>query len=579
MAKKIAFDFQSIKNRIVQNLSSKSEWATFLSYGTIDNLIDCIANELSYEIQYSEYNTMENWWNLARNRSSLLQMSPMHGYIVPRKRASVGTLRISASKNFDTPYSKNIIIPKYFQFNGGGLYVCAHNNYILASNENYKDIDCIQGESKEVSFLAEGFQYEEKIIYDDSIENDFFTLTVNGIEWKCVDSLFSYNSNDQVYQIITLNDLSGIQIRFGNDVFGKKLSKNDEVVFKYISTKGSDGNIYSTNIIKSVKSQAFDSSGESVKLYCTNLSTFVGGNDYPSIDEIRELSPKVYQTGDRASSKNDYETILKTLNYVGKVSVWGAYEYLIDHNLDPWGVIIPSDENVVHFAILDSNYQIISENQKKMITEILHEICDPTTLFKFETPNTIPMIFHINATLSSLSYTTAEIESKIQDTLMNTYGLNKMNFGDDVYDSDYIRLIDEIPGIDNLTSYIELYKEMFIFTESYYGTFELPIHPIEYSSVKFYIKDISLENSEYEEFANCDANGNIIGLGTYITTDSFLNLDNGKGNLLIHNVLTSDYHNYLFKISYQYIERNIKNENRANVLYYDNAEIELNYNI
>ena len=152
-----------------------------------------------------------------------------------------------------------------------------------------------------------------------------------------------------------------------------------------------------------------------------------------------------------------------------------------------------------------------------------------------------------------------------------------MNFGESIYDSDYVRLIDEIQGIDNHISYIELYKEEYILTSSYYGNFELPIYPIDYKSVFIYVKDTSIPDSEYEEFATCDANGNIIGSGIYITTDSMLNLNTGKGTLMISNGLTSDYTNYLFKINYRYIERNLINSNRANILYYDNAIIELRF--
>lgn len=576
MAKKIAFDFESIKQRIIQNLSSQSEWASFLSFGVIDNIISSIANEMSYEIQYSEYNTMENFWNMARNKSSLLQMAPMHGYIVPRKKSSVGTVRVSTSKTFDSTYPKNIAIPKFFQFFGENLYVCASEDSILDSNEPYVDIQCHQGEAKEIYFLAEGKNYEEKVIYDDSIDDSFFVLTVNGTEWKYVDTLFACEATNQVYQIRTLPNFKGITIQFGNDVFGKRLLKNDKVTFKYITTKGSDGNVFSSDVIKSVKSQAFDSSGESVKLYCSNITTFIGGKDYPSLDEIRELSPRVYQSGDRASSRSDYETILGEINYLSKIAVWGAYEYLKDTNQDPWG-FIPSSENVVHFALLDSAYNVLTKEQENSIIETIHKVCNPTDLFLFERPNKIPMVFHINASMDSLSYTTAEIENNIKSTLSETYGIDKMNFGDSVYDSDYVRLIDEIQGIDNHISYIELYKEEYILTSAYYGNFNLPIYPIDYSSVIIYVKDTSDPNSEYEELATCDPNGNIVGSGTYITTDSMLNLNNGKGTLMIKSGLTSNYDNYLFKITYRYIERNLINSSRANLLYYDNSEIELNF--
>lgn len=576
MAKKIAFDYESIKNRVLENLSAQSEWASFLNYGVIDNIISSIVNEMSYQIQYSEYNTTENFWNMARNRSSLLQMSPMHGYIVPRKQASIGTVRISTSENFDSSYSKNIYIPKFFQFSGNGIYVCSDNNYILNANENYVDIGCIQGEVKEVSFLAEGNQYEEKTIIGDSIDNSFFVLTVNNVEWKCVNSLFLYSNNDQVYQIRTLPNLSGITIKFGNDIFGKKLAKNDQIIFKYISTKGSQGNIFTSNVIDSVESQAFDENGNNVKLYCSNISTFVGGVDYPSLEEIREISPNVYQTGDRASSKTDYITILKRINYLSKISVWGAYETLKDKNEEPWG-FIPSEENVVHLALLDSGYNPITTTQKNSIIEIVHDLCDPTDLISFEDVYKIPMVFYIDCTISSSAYTTAEVESYIKSNLSKTYGIENMNFGESVYDSDYVRLIDETEGVKNHISHIELYKEDYILSSAYYGEFNLPIYPIDYNSVIIYVKDTSITDSKYEKLATCDSNGNIVGSGVYITTNSTLDLNTGKGSLYISNGLTSDYHNYLFKIEYQYIDKNLKNPSRSNILYYDNAIINLTY--
>ena len=586
---KIAFDYESIKNRVLQNLSAQSEWASFLDYGVIDNIISSVVNEMSYQIQYAEYNTTENFWNMARNRSSLLQMSPMHGYIVPRKQASSGTVRVSTSSTFDSSYPKTISIPKFFQFSGNGIYVCAESDTQLNSTENYVDVSCVQGEVKEVSFLAEGIQYEKKIISDDSVDNSFFVLTVNDVEWTCVDSLFLCKSTDQCYQVRTLPNLSGVIIKFGNDVFGKKLNKNDVVKFKYISTSGANGNIYTSDVINSVESQAFDSSGYSVKLYCTNISSFMGGKDYPSIEEIREVSPNVYQTGDRASSRTDYETILQKMSDLTKIAVWGAYETLKDNNEDPWG-FIPTEQNVVHLALLlGDEYESFDDLEKTnpeyvklkktKIIETLHEVNDPTDLISFESTNKIPMVFHIDATIVSSAYTTAEVANNIKTNLSNAYNIKTMNFGDSVYDSDYVRLIDETEGVKNHISHIELYKDNITLSSDYYCDFNLPIYPISWDSVKVYVKDTTVENSEYELMATCDSNGNIIGAEdtTYVTTNSSLDLNSGVGALNIASGLTEDYHNYSFKIVYQYFEKNLKNSSRSNVLYYDDAVITLEY--
>ena len=586
---KIAFDYESIKNRVLQNLSAQSEWASFLDYGVIDNIISSVVNEMSYQIQYAEYNTVENFWNMARNRSSLLQMSPMHGYIVPRKQASSGTIRVSTSSTFDSTYPKTISIPKFFQFSGNGIYVCSENDTQLNPTENYVEVSCVQGKVKEVSFLAEGIQYEEKIIYDDSIDNSFFVLTVNDVEWVYTDSLFLCKSTDQSYQIRTLPNLSGITIKFGNDIFGKKLNKNDVVKFKYISTDGTNGNIYTSDIITNVESQAFDSSGYSVKLYCTNISSFIGGKDYPSIEEIREISPNVYQTGDRASSRSDYYTILQKMSDLSKISVWGAYETLIDNNKDPWG-FIPTEQNVVHLAVLlGDEYESLDDLEEKdpeyvklkktKIIESLHDVNDPTDLISFESTNKIPMIFHIDVTIISSAYTTAEVSNNIKTNLSKTYGIETMNFGESVYDSDYVRLIDETDGVKNHLSYVELYKDNIKLSSNYYCDFNLPIYPINSDSIKVYIKDTTVEDSEYELMATCDSNGNIVGAEntSYITTNSTLDLNSGKGTLNITNGLTEDYRNYSFKIEYRYFEKNLKNSSRSNILYYADAVINLKY--
>ena len=387
-----------------------------------------------------------------------------------------------------------------------------------------------------------------------------------------------------MYQIRTLPNLNGINIKFGNDIFGKKLNKNDVVRFKYISTKGSQGNIFTSNVIDTVESQAFDSNNNGVKLYCTNVSTFIGGKDYPSLEEIREISPNVYQTGGRASSKTDYITILKQDSRLSKISVWGAYETLKDEGKDPWD-FIPSEENKIHLALLiGTNYESLNDREdgdkiKNEIVDNLYKLCDPTDLIAFENTYKIPMIFHIKGTLISSAYTSTEVENNIKSNLSKKYSIENMNFGENIYESDYVRLIDETKGVDYHISYIELYKDNLKFSSAYNCDFELPIHPINYEKVEVYIKNTSIEGSDYELMAKCDVNGNLIGADntTYIMTNSTLDLNNGKGKINVTNGLDSDYHNYLIKINYQYNGRNIENNSRKNILYYDNAIIDLSY--
>ena len=60
-------------------------------------------------------------------------------------------------------------------------------------------------------------------------------------------------------------------------------------------------------------------------------------------------------------------------------------------------------------------------------------------------------------------------------------------------------------------------------------------------------------------------------------TNSTLDLNNGKGKISVTNGLDSPYNNYLIKISYQYDGRNIYNNSRKNILYYENTVVDLTY--
>ena len=588
---KISFDYDSILKRMMDSISSKSEWASFLTFGVTENIFSPVAQEIAYLAQYKEYLTNENWFSKARNRSSLLVHSSVHGYEVPRKRGALGTVLVSTSKDFNAPYERNFNIPinKFFQFSGNSIYVASYKDYTMSYSDNYIEVEVKQGETKEISWQAEGNQYEEKMIDDSMIDNDFFELYVNTIKWTKVDTLFEYGANDLVYEIQTNPDLSGIIIKFGNDIFGKKLELNDSVIFKYVATDGADGNIYSANIIDTVETQAFDTDGKPVKLYVKNANPITGGKDYPTIDEIRTISPRVYQTGDRASSLLDYSTKIKQFNYISKLNVWGAYETLKDKGLDPW-TFLPSEENVVHVALLNTNYEELNDTQKEQVVEDLHAKADPTDIVKFESIEKIPLIFIINGTVQNSSYTLLRVKANIENALENNYSIANTDFGENIYYSDFTRIIDEVDGVRNHISEINLKKEGMFLTQgdysmgvNYVGGFELPIYPIDYSKLKFYVENITDENPKYIQFAYSDSNGSIIGLenvedyGDFNINGSTINLSTGKGSLVISKGLTDVYSNYKIKIIYASSDSDLILRKRSDIFYYDESYITLNY--
>jgi hypothetical protein len=571
----VKFDFDSIKQRVLDSLKAKSEWADILPYGVLDNLITVICQEMAYEVQYKEYLTFENWWALARNRSSLLAIAPVLNYAIEKKVGAIGTVRVSSDKDFAGTHTSNIPIPKYFQFGNTTLFVIAKQDYVIPFTMNYLDLDVIQGERKYLQFIPQGINFETKEIIEDSLENSYYDLYVNDIKWEPIDTLYNAEASSLVYQIKIDSALTKITLCFGNDVFGKKLKATDTVKFFYVSTKGDEGNIHALNSINKVISQAIDINGSPVKLYVKNITPILGGQGYPNLEDVREIAPKVFQTGDRASSKADYEIIISQFNYITKSMVWGVYETLKDDGLDPW-TFIPTKENVVHIAALNNLYENLSSIEKNYVIEDLHSRCDPTDIIQFELVEKVMLYFTVNAIVKNSSYSLDTVKGLIEQALIDNYSIETTTFGEPLYNSDLVRLIDEVDGVRNHNTLVEGQKTMG-FSEAYLSSFTLPLAPLLGDKIRIYIKRAIDPDTSYTLIGTGDISGVITGVGIYVFQDSIVDLNNGNGLIIITNGLTLPFTDYTIQCIYQRAEDDILLSKRNYILEYAGSAIAVSY--
>ncbi|MGD9678183.1 MAG: hypothetical protein AB7V16_07440 [Vulcanibacillus sp.] len=578
----IQFDFESIKQRVINNLSSKSEWAEFLAYGTNSLLIDAIAQEMAYQVQYKEYLTFENWWSLARNKSSLLVTAPIHGYKVPRKIGANGFVTISVGENFDVAHPRDIYIPKFFQFSNGETTVCSSSLVRFPAGDLSIDIPVKQGEYKELTFIAVGDTFETYDVVDDSVENSMYELYVNNILWNPVVNLFEHTGSEIVYELNTSPDFRKVTLRFGNNVFGKKLNTNDTVLFRYISTLGANGNISSINIIDTVESQAYDDLQNSVDLFVTNNEPILGGFDYPNIEQIRSISPKVFQSGDRASTRDDYQVSLEQLDFISKATVWGVYEYNIDRGESPW-TFVPSEENVVHLAVLNSAYQNLNTIEQNETINLLYPKASPTDVIVFETVDVIDLVFKVNAVVLNSSFSLLAVKAGIDLALSEEFSIEKMQFNQNIHGSDLARFVDEVEGVRNHTTTVFIEKE-FEFTSAYVSTIQVPLYPMNPTDAYIYIKKKTEAESEYTQLGYIDGNGDIRSVQDPLTLTDIYNLSGsnislgtGSGLLVVQFGLFDDYDLYDLKIKYSLSVPDIELRSRAQILRYKSSDITISY--
>lgn len=565
------YDYDSIKSRILTNLSNKSEHQSVFENSAIVLLIEALSEELEDEMQNDEYLTTENNWALAQNRSSLLTESKVHNYDVPRKRGATGNIRFSTSESFDASASSIIDLPKWTQTStADSVSFVTIEASSLGTSDDYVDVACVQGEYKNYTTYAQGLAYETVIITNDSVDNDYYDLYVNNELWTKVDSLFDYDGTDKVYELKSLPDFSGVKATFGNGVYGKNLAENDKISFDYAETLGADGNILISDLVTTIDSTLYNLEGDQIDVYCTNPSSLSGGDDEASLEEIREDSPKFFQSGDRATTADDYETIIGEFSYIDKVSVIGAYEYNLDNGNDLWEYI-PTEDNLVRVIALSTTGEGLTESERIQLTTDIRSKNAPTDILTYPDITVIPMRFNIDVVVKSTAYTLATVKSNIDTNLEETFGIDTMNFFESVYNSDMNAIIDNTDGVKYHTTYISLLEQL-SFASAYATSVALPLYPIQGEYISVYIKTTDQEDTEYELIGTGDALGFIIGeMGYTFSSLSRINLTTGLGTIAITDGLEEDYEDYDVRVEYRITTDNITLTDRTQILKYDSS--------
>ena len=109
------------------------------------------------------------------------------------------------------------------------------------------------------------------------------------------------------------------QLRFGDDVIGKKLTAANIIIVDYINSNADQANFAKTFILNDTLTQ----SGETISL-STAIAGY-GGAFKEGIDEIRFNAPRFNATRDRAVTSSDYESLILASNSnIQSVSVWGG---------------------------------------------------------------------------------------------------------------------------------------------------------------------------------------------------------------------------------------------------------------
>jgi hypothetical protein len=392
----VAFDGLSIKQKIKDRLNQTGIFTDQNYEGSnLAALNDSIAmsfsllmyylNQNSVNGQFSETNVYENMNRIVKE----LDYKP-----VGHQTASV-CFSLSAS-NLNAGF---YTIPRYSAVNIGGLVYSLWKDltFTKSLNSTTEEISGIdssavlyQGSFVELPiYSATGTSNE--ILYisvDDSVIVDNFAIDVyiqtNNVweKWTKTQSLYINNHADKVYEL-RFNENKIYEIKFGDDINGKKLTNADKVLVYYLSSNGSSGEIGVGSLLnrKLTPSNSF------------NLSTYYAAPE--NIASIKKNAPGTFRSQFNVTTAKSYATFIKSnfSNIIQDVTVKNNKEYL--------------DSYIKYFY--DNGLTKPQFESRALFNQINYaDSCNFNNVYLFVVPKTIK---------NSLSYLTPAQKQLILDTI------------------------------------------------------------------------------------------------------------------------------------------------------------------
>jgi DNA-dependent RNA polymerase auxiliary subunit epsilon len=380
-----------------------------------------------------------------------------------------------------------------------------------------------QGEVIEYKELtAQGNDYEIFYLNDGQNSNvdhytiDVYVKSVSDGKWRKstrTQSLYLNNSSDLAHEC-RLNENGYYEIRFGNNICGKKLELGDIVQIYYIKSNPSatpvskddiDNSffvVYNTNrfmeILDDTTNKSFtritNANSQFVQLHNESPSTVF--EDAETVEQIRENAPAAYRAQYRLVTQSDYETFLKKnyRNIIQSAKVMNNWEYINSYLkfLYSIGLKRPSSDtrmalnqfhfadacnfnNVYIFAVpkitnLISGYSYISNDLKSKIIEDMQATKTLTTEPVVVDPFYMGFQIGINENGKQPSHEDGErsmlviekktasvrsavdIKSEVVKTFEDFFSVRENQIGEEVSIIKLSQKLQEIEGVSSLTT-------------------------------------------------------------------------------------------------------------------------------
>lgn len=489
-------DFDGIKSSLKRFLNNQAEFADYdFESSGLSVLLDILAYNTHYQAFYLNMIANESFLDTASTREALVSLAKGIGYTPRSITGAVAHVDLTFNPNdlggeIDgeaTPLSRlgtEVTIPKgsvftselsnkTYSFVTTDSYVArptanTTGGYLIGATQasgvvpyTVEDVILTQGVFAVAQYIYNA-QVDQQFLIPNSgadtstisvLVTDSITSTATEVYTK-VDNYANLDGDSAVFFVSEGTD-GRFEIYFGDGTVGKQPADGSIIDITYVVPEPEAGN--GATIFKSDPlNSPFYGIGGSTTTYIPTVSTTInasGGRDRETAESIRFLAPLNYESQNRAVTKQDYVTAIRTeYPQVETVSVWGGEE------------ATPPIYGNVYVSIKPSEGFFLSTTEKERIVD---QILQPRNVLGI-TPVIVDPEYTYLVVQSDVTWN-PRLTGLTESTLRNAIRQTIINFGDQQLEkfdepfrySPFIRLIDQVDSgvVGNLTN-IKMRKEI-----------------------------------------------------------------------------------------------------------------------
>ena len=422
-------DFSDLRAQIKDYLRTSSKFTDFDFEGSnFSALIDLLA----YNSYITSYNTNmvvnEVFLDSATLRENVVSLARNIGYVPKSKRAAQSKISFTVDMSATAARTVTLLsgqVALGSVVNGNYIFSVPDNVIVPVQNgfASFEELSIYEGIYLTSTFIVDTSQPNQRFILPNiNIDTTTIRVTVSDAVdevYTAFTNVLNVNKTSKIFLIQEIAD-EKYEIRFGDNIVGKKTKNGSRIKVSYIITNGSLGNGASNFTFSGLLR---DNDGLPITTQISapiTVDKSADGDEIESLDSIKFIAPRIYASQFRAVTSNDYKALIPTIySNVDSVSTYGGEE------LDP------PEYGKVFISIKPKNGTFLSQVTKRDILRSLKqysiagikpEIVDLSYLY-IEVDSTV--YYNLNFTTGS-----QVVKSKVLNTL-TTYGNSKdiNNFG------------------------------------------------------------------------------------------------------------------------------------------------------